>query len=95
MRKESWKKLIAGERPALSDIGTQADIAQAEKRFGVHKVEATCGLAVTFITETFGTEKLGEWLTRTKEKGDAASTFLAVFGKTPQEVEKDFVSWLQ
>lgn len=94
-RKESWKKLIAGERPALSDIGTQADIAQAEKRFGVHKVEATCGLAVTFITETYGTEKLGEWLTRTKEKGDAAATFLAVFGKTPQEVEKEFVSWLQ
>lgn len=94
-QKESWKKLLAGDRPSLSDLGTQADFAQAEKRFGAPKVEAMSGMAVTFLTETQGTEKLGEWLSKTKEKGDATATFLSVYGKTPQEVEKEFVSWLQ
>jgi uncharacterized protein YjaZ len=58
-------------------------------------VEAMCGMAVTFLTETYGAAKLGEWLTKTKEKGDATATFLAVYGKMPQEVEKEFIAWLQ
>jgi hypothetical protein len=94
-QRDSWKKLIVGDRPSLSELGTQADLAQAEKRFGVPKVEAMCGMAATFLMEAYGTEKLGEWLTKTKEKGDATSTFLSVYGKTPQEFEKEFIAWLQ
>jgi hypothetical protein len=94
-QRDSWKKLIVGDRPSLSELRTQTDLAQAEKKFGVPKVEAMCGMAVTFLTETYGTEKLGEWLTKTKEKGDATAAFLSVYGKTPQEVEKEFIAWLQ
>ena len=94
-QRESWKKLLAGDRPSLANLATQADHAQAEKQFGVPKVEAMCGMAVTFLTETQGTEKLGEWLAKTKEKGDATAAFLSVYGKTPQEVEKEFIAWLQ
>lgn len=93
--RESWKKLLAGERPLLSDLGTQADFAQAEKRFGGSKVEAMCGMAVSFLVETHGMEKLGEWLTQTKGKGDATAAFISVYGKTPQEVEKEVIAWLQ
>ena len=94
-QRESWKKQIVGDKPALSEIGTQAGLADAEKRFGILKVEAMCGMAVSFLMETYGVEKLGEWLAKTKEKGDPASTFLSVYGKTHQDYEKDFISWLQ
>jgi len=58
-------------------------------------VEAMCGMAETFLTETHRTEKLCEWLSKTKEKGDAAAAFLSVYSKTPQEVEKEVIAWLQ